>query len=337
MEINEKDLQITHLFRVKLIDKTEKFYILPFADGYALSNYGRLYYTCIGADGQEHTLKQKIIEDDGEEAYLITVNGKDKQPMKIRHIISRLLFGNENYIIYHRKKQDDPKRWSFNDLIILNGENKKLEIKNSIKCGDKSIYMEIYSKYWNMYTRCTNEHFKNDINPLYKDARLCDEWLNDYNAFQEWYLQNMYLYPGILNLDKDLLSYGIGKMYSPEFACILPAKYNTIFKRSYSKLGFLIQKKEIADGSPYYYLSGHAYKLNGKAQRQFGSPKYSEVLKVARKRKAKYIRYLVKAERKAGFMPEHLLKAMERWADLCEVGLSIWEPDNEKLIEEGII
>lgn len=336
MEIDEKDLKITHLFNVKLIDKSEKFYSLPFADGYVMSNFGRLYRQTIDKAGKEHWKRVNISKLNDYESYYIKLNGKSKKKKYINTIISLLLFGNENYLIYHRNKFDDPKRWAFKDLIILNNGGSPIKFINSIDFDTKSLNEKINSDYWNMVSRATNEKVK-QAKPLYKDVTICDLWKNDYESFHDWYISNYYFFPGELSIDKDLLSLGVGDLYSPELACILPQKYNNIFKRSYSKLGFLIQKKEMTDGTPYYYLTGHAFKINGKAQKQFGSPKYSEVLKVARKRKAKYIRYLAKTERKAGFIPDRLIDAMEQWADLCESGISVWEPDLKELKKEGAI
>ena len=71
-----------------------------------------------------------------------------------------------------------------------------------IKCGIKAIALKntkykIYSKrlhecYVNMKTRVTNKKQDSYNRYVNRNISMCDEWFNDYSAFQKWALENGY-------------------------------------------------------------------------------------------------------------------------------------------------
>lgn len=62
----------------------------------------------------------------------------------------------------------------------------------------------------------------------YKECDVCDEWLSDYKAFANWFINNLYNCNGeMLELDKDLFSKE-KKIYSPDTCCLLPKKINVM-------------------------------------------------------------------------------------------------------------
>lgn len=70
----------------------------------------------------------------------------------------------------------------------------------------------------NMYNRCYREDYL-EKNPQYKGCSICDEWLNDREAFYNWVAENYYIIDGEqIDLDKDILVKG-NKVYSPDTCC----------------------------------------------------------------------------------------------------------------------
>lgn len=365
MKIDESKLNIVYVPKMKLLDQSEKFYAVPNASNYALSNFGRLVYH-FEENGVEHWNNIKPVIDtideistapDIKESYPILYDGeKLPQIVKIRKLIASVLFPNGNdVVLFYTADPTDPKRWQFDKLKKIktheeqikeaeeNRDTKlfdvaeKIDIKNQIEFPNKSFYKYITSRYFSMRARTTNKKVKAKY-PQYADAKLCDEWRYNKTSFGEWYVQNIYYYPdGKLELDKDLLSFSESQFYSPELCCILPCKYNVMFKRQPAPLGFSIRQKKLKSGDVVYILPGHAFNLPDEKLKAYTSSSYADVLNKARQRKANYIRGLVKIEREAGYIPEKILKVMEQWASLCEMGLSVWEPTRENLIKMDVI
>ena len=50
----------------------------------------------------------------------------------------------------------------------------------------------IYTAWWNMVRRCTDPNCQNYSRYGGRGITVCDEWLHDFAAFQEWALQNGY-------------------------------------------------------------------------------------------------------------------------------------------------
>ena len=66
----------------------------------------------------------------------------------------------------------------------------------------------------------------------YKDVIICEEWLNNKQAFIEWFREHYYEIDGMdIVIDKDLLS-GECKCYSPNTVCLLPQCINVMLSNS---------------------------------------------------------------------------------------------------------
>lgn len=97
-------------------------------------------------------------------------------------------------------------------------------IKRENLTGRKLCYM-----YWNMRNRCYLESYLEE-NPKYRGCTVCDEWLNDRQAFYEWVAENYYIIDGEkVDLDKDILVKG-NKIYSPDTCIFAPHAINTYFE-----------------------------------------------------------------------------------------------------------
>ena len=99
-----------------------------------------------------------------------------------------------------------------------------------VKVNGKHIKeYEIWSK---MLDRCYSNKY-----PTYKNCTVCKEWQN-FTNFYNWIIkQENYskLKSAKLQLDKDILSNGSNKIYSPNTCCLIPQKLNMIF--SYRREG----------------------------------------------------------------------------------------------------
>lgn len=101
----------------------------------------------------------------------------------------------------------------------------------------------MHTHYWNMKSRATNEGMKAS-HPQYKDTKVCDDWLNNPDSFYQWFIDNLYFYPGELALDKDILGFGEQNIYSPQYASLVPVYVNNAFTCDDSKSGLCYCIKE---------------------------------------------------------------------------------------------
>lgn len=86
---------------------------------------------------------------------------------------------------------------------------------------------EPYVKWYSMIRRCHSVlALKN--RPTYSDCTICKDWYN-FQSFAEWWTSNKHsgLYDIKWELDKDLLSYCEGKVYSPNNCSIISASLNS--------------------------------------------------------------------------------------------------------------
>ena len=85
------------------------------------------------------------------------------------------------------------------------------------------------SRYSNMKARCGKEY--QDRNPRYYGTYMCDEWLEDREAYYKWLDENYYEVEGEkqMDIDKDILQYG-NKQYHPDLCLIVPHSINTFFE-----------------------------------------------------------------------------------------------------------
>ena len=346
MKIDARKLKEVYLPKAKKIANDERFYSVPDADGYSLSDYGRLLY------GSKWV---PVVYVSGEgiycEYYNIKFNNNLYAGLIRRDHLIALTFrpGEKIDLLINPNITDEKTRLRVQNLHVVNG---KSEIVNYIQSKidgvlptyagakeehkienrqeySKKINRVIEESYFAAKTRATNQKFKKR-NPQYADVTMCGEWLNSMEPFAEWFFANDYYYPQPLEVDKDLLAFGIGKIYSPKTCCRLPAKINLLFRSKPNKYGSRIFPKKKKDGSYVFIFNGFKKKIS--------FYNYLDALKYTRKDKAEQIRKAVKEEREKGYMPEYLLEKMSQWADLTEMGLiKMWEPDMKKLIEEGII
>lgn len=97
-----------------------------------------------------------------------------------------------------------------------------LDIDTAYTCDE--ITEKACSVWRNMLLRCYCKSYTSR-HPTYIGCTVCDEWLY-FSNFKKWFEKN---YIEGNHLDKDLLSPGNGKIYSPETCCFLPRQLNCTF------------------------------------------------------------------------------------------------------------
>lgn len=353
MIIDNKKLHETTLKRVKLLASDEHFYIVPGAGKYVLSTYGRLYKTTPSGG---HNRVDPVFNR-GEEAYQIHLDGKpEPETVTIRKLMATVFFpSNPGIYLVNPKRTTGKRRWRLDDLHALHGKDditeyvlarmerreptyddsqKKIEFANRADF-DKSLREQIRLIYWGMRSRATNPGLKKRF-PQYKDTTIDPELTLE--AFTEWYINNWYDHPAKLVIDKDILGFGRTNCYKPDLMSFVPQYINNVFTAANSKFGYCITQHTRENGEKYYKVPGNAFSQDGRKQKNILCDSYIEALQAGRKRKADYIRAIVQKERAAGYMPKHILDAMSRWANLCELGkIVMWEPSEDTLAELGII
>lgn len=122
--------------------------------------------------------------------------------------------------------------------------------------------------------RCYNP--KNDNYPNYGGLGviMCDEWLNDFEAFYTWCIQNGW--EKGMQIDKDLLVNTInGKIYSPEYCSIVTAKKNLSKTRLSKMVVYKDVKKTLMEWSIELGLNYSA--VNKRITRGWSAQKAFEV------------------------------------------------------------
>lgn len=98
----------------------------------------------------------------------------------------------------------------------------------------KQVKTKPYSIYDGIKTRCYNPKAHNYKLYGAKGVTMCDEWLNDFQAFASWYVSECHklgLNPENHNyqVDKDILCLGLNispKIYSPKTCKLVPQDIN---------------------------------------------------------------------------------------------------------------
>lgn len=358
MLIDVKILKEMHVPHVTLLEHDERFYAVPNATNYAFSTYGRLF--CKNNNGGFSKEKLKYFK--GEECYNIKFDDKsDKRVVSVKKLIAMVFYPNEKGIYLYNPSWNpfDNKRCKVDNFHILKRKSDIVDaIQSKIEQKEptyddylnehgfdnqmtfpKSINGKMHTHYWDMISRATNERMKAS-HPQYKDTKVCDDWLNNPNSFYQWFIDNLYFYPGKLEIDKDIFGFGEQNIYSPQYACLVPVYINNMFTCDDSKsvLCYCIQEKTRANGEKYYIVPASAFCFDEEKSKNYICNSYIEALQAGRRKRANYIREIVAKERKAGFMPEIILAAMEKWANRCELGLiKIWEPSGETLKKMGVL
>lgn len=360
MIIDNKKLREIYVPRVKLPFgvRCEHFYAVPGASGYALSDHGRLYKQVKhgGYNVVHPTYSVKLKT----ETYKIRYDGnKNVTEIAIHKLMAQVFYPHLSHVYLYRFKSvwNPAQRWSIYELHVLNDQAEYLEaitaklerrepnyddskkgctfINRFDPGGDFRNVIERTRK--NMLSRSNNTKFKARF-PEYKNCTCDPQFKKSSSMFGQWFLDNHYAYPGKLELDKDILGFGEADCYTPEYMCLIPKYLNLIFTKSDSNLGYSIQEKDHVDGTKFYRVGGAAFTFNGVTPDGKSCDTYAEALTVARKMKSEYLRRIVAKERADGFIPEHILTAIEKWASLCELGLiKKWEPAALNVLAKEVI
>ena len=124
------------------------------------------------------------------------------------------------------------------ETIVSRAKNKKQEKCKS--CSQKKHGLSkstLYIRYYNMITRCYNE--KSDHYSAYGaiGVTVCKEWLDSFDNFQNWAVNNGY--KKHLELDKDILSKKLGispAIYSPETCMFITSEENNKHRKVVNKM-----------------------------------------------------------------------------------------------------
>lgn len=336
---NNKNPKELYIYRIKSIAPDERFFEVPDAKGYAMSSYGRLYKNV--KDDSWHKVKLVYDTKLHGDAYQIKYDYDSKaKNVLLTSLLKEVFFQDEDFFTLYNPDFNpvDTRRWNIDKLIPMSKTtyiqtllSKMCGVALDIKTDGYFKYKGITrarlnSEYQNMRTRATNKKFK-EIHKEYWNTIMCYEWLTNPVEAKQYMLDRWYYYPGEMCMDKDIMTFGLGDMYAPEFAVPLPVRYNNMFCRGSSKLGYCI-KEEQRDNKLVYIVPA----TMSKSKNDIICTTYLEALKIGRIKKEEYIRRIVLEERKAGFIPEYILNQMDRWADKCECGeLIVWEPSPKEL------
>lgn len=361
MKIDAKKLREIYPYSIPLVEGDERFYEIPFAKKYMISTYSRVYKRY----DEKHYVKipMKIDWYNAREYYEIVFDETtEPQEISVGKLVVQVFFPEIKKGFAYRYYQNpfSMKEWRVESLHIIQSKGQLVEafqskIEQRQPHYDKELQNHKFINRWipsnnmkvcyalnrmcgNMRTRATNTKFKK-CSPQYKDTTISTEWLADPTLFKQYFLDHQYYYPGRTEIDKDILGLGQSNEYTPNMIIEIPRYINQIFTRNSSKYGYCIQKQQLKNGRIRYKIPETAYCLNKKFEGgNIYCDNYADALIAGRKRKANYIREVINKERNDGFMPEYILEAMEKWANLCELGLvKMWEPDDKILKEEGIL
>ena len=150
--------------------------------------------------------------------------------------------GSKNILVKHNDKHEHQAVVNSNNLrrgevknpylpVILNIGFMGVGKFKSKKNGKVSIEYAVWVK---IIDRCYNPEFHVKF-PTYADCKLCDEWRN-FQVFAEWYTSNKFYGLGY-QIDKDILSNGKGKEYSPENCTLVPLEINSLILDRAAKRG----------------------------------------------------------------------------------------------------
>ena len=358
IKIDAKKLNEICVYGVKPLAFDERFYSVPNATDYALSTYGRLF---VKSD-YEHFYRKvpRKLDSKGDEYYQIKFNHKEeKENVPIKKLMVMVFFPEEKGFLYPYQNQIFRwKKWRIEDCHLIKSNEQYIEVLKSIIEHREPEYSADLKNHTfiNRWTSPKKQHINNKLNRTYADMKsratnqkvkkrhkqyaettICKQWLKNPAAFKKYWLYNQYFYPGKTSFDKDILGFGKTNEYAPGLAIEVPTYINDIFTKSSSKLGYCISKNRKIDGTYSYQIPSNAFIFDGK-EKNLVFDTYIEALQAGRKRKAEYIRKVAKKERENGYIPKHILDTMEKWANLCELGLiKIWEPSEEILKVEGVL
>lgn len=345
MEIEAKNLKEAFVYRIPLIAEDERFYFIPGASAYAFSTYARLYKK----ESEKKWVRQEMMYRNTDSYKVLYDYVDEEKIVSVETLIKQVFFPDKNiFKIYNPSSNPkDPKKWDIKNLYTLSKSEYIYVLQCKMNCkkpnleGLQPILTMLYglpmrskinSMYDGMKTRACNWKYKK-IHPLYYNTVMDDDWKKNPIHAKEYIISRLYYYPEKLVMDKDIMTYGLGDYYAPECAVPLPYKYNNVFCKGTSKLGYCIKKEIKDDGKECFVIPGSMLK----GTKDIVCQTYKEALEIARKKKAEYVRAMAQEEREKGFMPEYIILQMDKWADKCEKGeLIAWEPDAKTLEEMGV-
>lgn len=331
MKINTTQLKQVFCRKSPAIAEDERFYLVENADNFAFSTYGRLYNL------KAH--KQVIptfIPHIGE-AYPICWNTGETSVISIEHLIALVFFGGKKDIRFGQPYfSDEKKRWRIEDLHLLCGKKQYVEYllskirhreakyakskKHHEYVGGMNLTRSQASRiYQNAKGRALRENTKKS-KPHYANTTMAQNLIENPNEFYSWLLNSQYYHPLGLELDKDIMSFGESNTYEIGKMALVPRYINDFFRETNSELGYRIRLVNKNGKKSFVLRNNDNVKIE--------CDTYDEALQVGRKNKAEKIRDMVEKEKKDGYIPSYILKAMSKWATLCEKGkIKMWEPD----------
>ena len=345
MKIYQKKIKEIYCKVRRTIAKDERFYAVPGAKDYVVSTYCRVFQL-------KHGHWYKNIKPLGYDYYIKYDNEVCKKRISINVLSARVFFPHIRGGYMETSHQFNGwQAWKIENMhlcvggdMIAEAIRAKIEHREPTYSDEykhhqfinrfetESINKYLNAVYRNMKTRSTNKGWKTRF-PIYSKTTICNNWKDNPDVFKQWVLDNQYFYPDKLELDKDILGFGKTNEYNEHNCCFVPRYINDIFTCSKSRLCYNISSTTLKSGNMVYIIPKHAF---GGSESKLKFDNYSDALKAGRKRKANYIRDVVKKERKRGFIPDYILDAMLKWATLCECGLiKQLEPTIETVLEEA--
>lgn len=174
-------------------------------------------------------------------------------------------------------------------------------------------YAEIRRDLYNMKHRCYNKKYSN--HKYYKNVDVCDQWLdkeNGLSTFTDWAWKNVYEFPEVLQIDKDILSFGKSNMYGPETTCYIPRRINELIKDFGEKQGVSETRK---NGTIKYCVS----KRGKYKSKQFAN--YDDAKNYFYEVKAKILDDIIDEELQRGYIPIKIIEVLQQWAEGWRNGL----------------
>jgi hypothetical protein len=113
-------------------------------------------------------------------------------------------------------------------------------ITECLDCKERMLVSKLgknYSKlkkvWFYMIERCYNPEHSSYHNYGGKGIKVCDEWRDSFEAFEEWALNNGYTEEPAVTLDKDFMAWVFDRQpeYSPRGCIFLPPSKNSTLRR----------------------------------------------------------------------------------------------------------
>ena len=246
----------TEKAHIELLAADEIFVQVNYADCYWISNYGRMannnrldksFRMHKTKESGENPVHWTVVsyDIDGTPCHVQTTPGvlvaehfllKNTGCNKLWHIDENIHNNYYKNLIYVSEKEYEFLRKHVITVEQL-GREQEYRDYNTVK-GNPA-----YGIWYFMYARCYPEKSSLIPNACYDEASMCDLWLNDKDAFAEWYSMNYYECGGEkMTIDKDLLCRG-NKVYAPDKCCLLPQTLNGALASA--------TKPRIKGGKPY--------------------------------------------------------------------------------------